>query len=438
MISRWLKTCLLDSLYCLVLTYFSVKGLWRIRRDPAFFRGYWSKIFGCRPQLDDGRPIVWFHAVCVGETLSCRPIIDRVSKERPDLKCVLSVSTPQGMEVAVKEFPDIDIFWAPFDFSWAIKRVFSALRPRCLAIAENDFWSHQLQQAAKTNTPVAVFNTRMNDLEFREHRLTRFLLGSSVQAITWWSVETDEYAQRIQTLYDYSESRLTVTGSLKQNGRISDRNTIEVVALKKQLDVGDDEVVLVAGSTHEPEEQILLDILLELQQIEPKLRLVLAPRDVHRFETVADLVKSKGFACRRLSQPGPETAEKNSVDLIDTIGDLRHAWGLASFAFVGGSLAHHGGHNVIEPASYGLPICFGPHVWNFEQVIKDILNADGAVLVNDASQLKQTLTMWITDPGQATAVGDRARQFVQAHNQSVSLIVDGIHTLLPELHENGC
>lgn len=437
MIARWLKIYFLNSLYCLVLACFSFQGLWRIRRDPTFFRGYWSKIFGCRPNLNDGRPIVWFHVVCVGETLSCRPIIDRLSNERPDLKFVLSVSTPQGMEVAIKEFPDIDIFWAPFDFSWAVRRVFSTLRPCCLAIAENDFWSHQLQQAAKTKTPVAVFNTRMNDPEYREHRLTRFLLRGPVQAINWWSVETDEYAQRIQSLYDFPTSRLTVTGSLKQNGRLSSRNTIEVIALKKQLGFADDDIILVAGSTHEPEERILLDILLELQKIEPRLRLVLAPRDVHRFETVAELVQSKGFACRRLSHPTLGKIDCRSVALIDTIGDLRDIWGLASFAFVGGSMAHHGGHNVVEPASYGLPICFGPHVWNFEQVVQDILNVDGAVLVDDAGQLKNTLSTWINDPGQAAAMGDRARQFVQSHNQSVNLIVEGIHQLLPKASKNG-
>lgn len=424
----------LNLIYLPVLASLLVLSFLRQGLRSELLTGFRERFWGAPPELADKRPAVWFHAVSIGEALLCRPLLVRLSSARPDLQFALSVSTPDGYDVAVRHIPEATVFRAPWDFTWAVRRVFDVLQPRALVIAENDFWPGMLAEARRRDVPLAIFNTRMVRREQVEHRLNAWLLRKGLARARWWGAVSDQDAMWIRRFFGASTAP-EATGSLKFDGMIHERHTNAARQLREDLGFYESDRILVAGSTHSPEEKVLTEVVQRLTPEFPGLKLVLAPRQPRRCEQIAQSLERTGATVVRRSGLDAAGQPSASITLLETAGLLRDVWSIADFAFVGGSLVRHGGQNMAEPASFGVPMCFGPHVGNFQQMADEFLAAEGAVAVQSADDLAACLRDWLVDPEQAMRVGQAAQQLVAARTYPLDATVRGILTALTPMTE---
>jgi 3-deoxy-D-manno-octulosonic-acid transferase len=248
------------------------------------------------------------------------------------------------------------------------------------------------------------------------------------------AAQNEESAERFRAL-GAPQDRVHVTGSLKYDGAPTDRNNPRTVALRTLAGLAEDDVVFLAGSTQEAEEQIAVDIYRRLASEHPRLRLVLVPRHPERFDAVAKLLDAANLPWRRRSglkhilpaEPGAD----GRVLLVDTIGELGAWWGTATIAFVGGSFGSRGGQNMIEPAAYGVAVSFGPNTRNFRDVVASLLAANAAVVVHDADELESFVRRSLDEPAWAAAFGARAQAFVQTQLGATARTVALLETLVP-------
>jgi 3-deoxy-D-manno-octulosonic-acid transferase len=414
--------------------------LYKSATTGKYRRGMWGKVVGKPPKLDGQRPVAWIHAVSVGEVLLLKPLLTRLQVETPGYQWVLSTTTNTGYTVAVEKYPNLPVFYAPLDFSWAVKRVFSTLQPKLLVLTELELWPNLLIEASRREVPVAVVNARIGEQSFHGYRRILPVLRPALRAVRWWGAQTETMADRIRVLTANLPTTVETTGSIKYDGAPSDRNNPKTAELRRLFDIQPDEKVLVAGSTQGDEDRMLLDVFIKLREKHPTLRLILVPRHPERFDAVAEMLKSSGVEFTRRSEanapltpnPSPTRGEGNrSVILVDTIGELSAVWGLADLGYVGGSMGcNRGGQSMIEPAGYGVPICFGPEIWNFQDTVDKLTAADAAVCVENPGELLAVLAAWLDDPAAAKEVGDRARRFIAAQRGAVPASVRALVGLL--------
>jgi len=409
--------------------FFLLSIVWHGRRSEMI-PGFWPRFSGAVPRLADRRPVVWFHAVSVGEALLCRPVLQRLTAERPDLQFALSVSTPDGYAVAHTQIPEAAVFWAPWDFSSAVRRVFDELQPRLMVIAENDFWPQMLAEARRRAVPLAIFNTRMSRREQIEHRWNAWMLRGGLERAAWWGAVSDADANWIRRFFRPTVP-VEVTGSLKFAGTLRHRRDAAAGRLRARLGFAPSDVVLVAGSTHAPEEQLLAAVVQDLSTEFPQLRLVLVPRHPSSGPQVAGMLQSSGALFQRRSDLSESATPADRITLIEATGLLRDLWTISDLAFVGGSLAPRGGQNLAEPAGCGVPMCFGPHLENFQEMAGQFLTAGAAVQVGSRNELRACLHGWLRDPGEAARIGTAAQQLVAGQTAPLEQTVRGLLSVLP-------
>ena len=430
---RWNLLSLALDLICLVI--FAVTAVFavfskRTRRDAlhAFTRNFW----GARGPKLDGRPVVWMHAVSVGEMRICRTVLSQLSEQRPDLQFVVSIGTSDAMSVAHNELPSISLFYIPFDFSWAVRRTFDLLNPVALIIAENDFWAQFLNEAKRRAVPLAIFNTRMSPREQTEHRWNAWLLKPGLKRAAWWGAVSKSDAEWISHFFEVTSPPLEVTGSLKFDGQIRDPRNPGTQELRRTLGYLPTHQILVAGSTHDTEEKLIAAVACRLAKEFPNLRVVIAPRSAIRATDVVEAIRQDDSKVVLNSQAeATRPADAPLITVIDSIGILPVLWGLADIAFVGGSLVRHGGQNMVEPASYGKPVCFGPHVWNFQPIVAQLLAENAARQVQSESELESMIRNWLSNPEEARQVGVRAQAVAISQTEPLRRTVDGILSILP-------
>ena len=399
---------------------------------------------------------VWIHAVSVGEVLQLPGLIKELRRRRPGVRFVLTVGTATGYAVAHRKFPDLPVHRPPLDFTWAVRNAVRRVRPDLLVLVELEVWPNLVRAADAAGVPVAVVNGRLSENSFRGYRRLRPVLRGTFARLSLVAAQTDEYAARFAALGTPAD-RVAVTGSIKYDGVRTDRDDPRVHALRRAFGLHPDEPVLVAGSTGDPEEEIVLDAHARLRPEFPALRLLIVPRHKERFDAVARLVTERGETLLRRSDTagtgdeGPETGETiggvqhptslvsgpsspvppTPVLLLDTLGELSAAWGLATVAFVGGSLNDRGGQNVLEPAGYAAAVLFGPNTRNFRDITDRLLAADAAAVVTDAANLATTAATLLRDGARRTAMGERARDLVLANRGATAETADRLCGLLP-------
>lgn len=407
-----------------LLAVFSV----RIRNDAlhAFKRNFW----GTRGPSLDGRPVVWMHAVSVGEMRICQPLLAYFTDHRPDLQFVLSVGTTDAMTAATRELPGTSLFFAPFDFSWAVRRTFDLVKPVALIISENDFWAQMLNEARRRHVPLAIFNTRMSPREQTEHRWNAWVLRPGLQRTAWWGAVTEDDARWIRHFFDVASPPLEVTGSLKLDGQTRDPQNPRTQELRRNLSFSSEHQIIVAGSTHETEERLIAAVAARLAVEFPNLRLVIVPRSISRAGEILHQLHREHLDV----VIGRDRSLNHAafITILDSLGILQDLWGLADVAFVGGSFVRHGGQNMVEPASYGKPICFGPHTWNFQPIVTQLLNSDAARQVQSEAELESTIRNWLVNKAAAQEIGARAQAVVTSQTKPLRRTINGIRSILPE------
>jgi 3-deoxy-D-manno-octulosonic-acid transferase len=403
----------LNLIYALLLIAAAPWIAWRAWFTGRYREGFRAKLFGQAPLRTGTGPCVWIHAVSVGEVNLVATIIRRLRDERPDAVIFLSTTTKTGYDLARKKYADCTIFYAPLDFTWAVSTALDRVRPSLLILAELEIWPNWIAAAHARDIPIAVINGRLSERSGRGYRRLRWLLAPSFARLSVVAVQNDEYAARFLAL-GAKPTAVHVTGSVKFDGARTDRANAQTRQLAELAGITPDDVVLLAGSTQEPEEAAVLDTYRSLMTEHPRLRLILVPRHPERFESVAKLLDQSDLVWQRRSQlTSPSARHDARILLVDTIGELGAWWGTAQIGFVGGSLGSRGGQNMIEPAAYGTAVCFGPNTQNFRDIVALLLGAQGAEVVRDPVELTAFVRRMLDDPAARESLGQNARQLVE-------------------------
>jgi 3-deoxy-D-manno-octulosonic-acid transferase len=405
---------LLNLFYLLLILVASPWLVYAAVRKGKYREGFAAKLLGRVPRRTSKKTCIWLHAVSVGEVNLLAPLMREIRQHRPDWECVVSTTTATGMALARKKYAGLTVFYCPLDFSWAVTAAVRQIRPDLLVLAELELWPNLVRAARRSGARVAVINGRLSEHSFRGYRRIRPLVASILRRIDLVAVQDETYAGRFRDL-GALPATVHVTGSLKYDGAQTDRGNPGTVKLRRLAGFADDDLVLLAGSTQEPEEAAVLEVYRQLSRTWPKLRLVLVPRHPDRFRAVGRLLDDSGISWQRrteLEDRGPNPAAR--VLLVDVVGELGAWWGTAQIAFVGGSLGNRGGQNMIEPAAYGAAVCFGPNTRNFRDVVSTMLAHDAAVVVADGEQLCRFVRRCLEEPDYAAALGQRARSLVLA------------------------
>ncbi len=402
-----------DLLVCLgALCYLPLYAL-----QGKLHRGLWMRLgrwSASLPARLDGRPVLWVHAVSVGEALAARPFVEALRAAYPAYQLVVSTVTPTGQQVASRWLSsgDLLLYW-PLDVSWVVRRAFDRVRPCALIVLESELWPNALRCCRARGIPVIVINGRISERSFRRYRRLPWLARRLLRHLTLALMQTDEDARRAQAL-GLDAARVRVTGNLKFDGAAAATLSTDAAALRRQLGIAEDAWLLIGGSTHPGEERLLLDLYGRLRQDWPRVRLLLAPRHVERAAEVEALIRAAGHPVLRYSQCAQLAAPiDGTVILVDTIGHLRALYPLATIVVIGGSFITHGGQNPLEASAAGKAAVFGPHMFNFREVVGQLLAAQAAAQVPDGQALLAVCRLWLRQPQQREAMGARARALVE-------------------------
>lgn len=433
---------LANLVYLLALAAISPLLLYRVIRFGRYRRGVREKLWGLSRSraaelgADSGRPVVWIHAVSVGE-VSLLPRLVReleATSDRPQV--VISSSTDTGYDLAVNSLGGDRVFFCPLDFSWAVRRTLDRLRPNALVLAELELWPNLVRLADARNCPVLVINARLSQRSCQGYLKFRWLTGGIFQRLTWVGCQDQASAERFVAC-GAAPDRVAVTGSLKFDNAPGSRDTAEVAARFNWAGIDAWHRVWCVGSTQAGEEAMGLRIYRELAEHHPELRLILVPRHPERFEAVAELITEFGFRIIRRSHDDSQYFdlwEADEVILIDTVGELQHWWGVCHMATVGGSFGDRGGQNMLEPAGYGCAVSFGPDTRNFEEIANRLVEAGAAVRVADEAELQDFIARCLGDSPLADSLGRTARKVIREHQGATDRTLTAIRSQLECRH----
>jgi len=356
-----------------------------------------------------GKPTIWMHAVSVGEVVASSAVVEGLRQEFPSHHVVVSTTTSTGQKLAVQKFGAENVFYFPLDFAFAVRPYIDTLRPELCVIAETEFWPNFLRLAKRRGARIAVINCRISDRSFPGYKRLRFWLPHVLANVDLFLTQTEEDRQRLVEI-GVAEAKARVAGNLKFEVALPSAPAI-VASLRAALGESSAEPaagwpILVCGSTLEDEEAPLLSAFHNILATHPKAVMILAPRHPERFAGVAALVENLGIRMSRRSLWSGEPLA-GGVLLLDTIGELAALYSLATVAFVGGSLVPRGGHNILEPARYGVPIVTGNHYENFRDIVSFFLSRN-AVRVVGLAELPLVFMELIGNEAERTTLGQNA------------------------------
>jgi len=421
----------LDALYLFALVLLSPWLVWRGLRTGRYRNHLGAKLFGrVKVANPERKPVAWFHAVSVGEVHLLGTVVAAFRKRHPDWHIAISSTTDTGLAEAVARFPDCSVFAYPLDFSWACANAIKAVNPAIILLAESEMWPNFLAAAARRNVPVVLFNARQSPRSFKRLKVVAGLARRLLfRHVSLFAAQSQDYAERFQLLGVPAE-KIVVTGSVKYDGATGDKDSPKAKELARLI-VRNNPIIWVAGSTHAPEEEIVLDVWNKVGAGYPDLVLILVPRHPDRFDEAEGLIKKRNFGCVRRSKIVEPLAEVPQIVLLDTVGELGAAWSLAEIGFVGGTFdGKRGGQSMIEPAGYGVPTLFGPHVWNFRDAANRLIEAGGAIMVKDAAELEVKMLELLADPARLREMGERAKALVQEQQGATARTMDAIDGIL--------
>ena len=388
----------------------------------------------------DGEESIWIHAVSVGEALTARALAADLKARYPRLRLYLSTTTLAGQQVARRSLQHVDaVFYFPFDWAFIVRRTLSIVRPRVFVMMETEIWPNLLRVCRARGVKTVLINGRISSRSYPRYRMIRPFFRRVLADVDRFCMQSDESARRIVEL-GAEPSRVTVTGSLKFDSleipaAVSHGKPRERVLRFFRL--SPHRVVLVAGSTVRGEEPAVLRAFSRLKGAVPSAMAILAPRQPERFGEVERLARDAGFVTTRRTDLPIDAEPRADVVVLDTIGELAKLYQVATVVFVGGSLVDHGGHNILEPAIFGKPILFGPHMRNFKEIADAFLANGAAVQVTSDRDLEQAMVSLATDPVRRARLGAAARALVEANRGAKDKTLSVIAEVLPPSGSGG-
>ncbi len=374
---------------------------------------------------------VWIHAVSVGEVSAASILANLWMARRPGLMLVVSTVTATGREVARRSLPlAAGVVYFPLDLPVTVRRALAALKPRLVLLTETEIWPNFLRGCAASKVPVAIINGRISLRSFRGYRLVRPFIRRTLHCVDLFCMQTRTDADRILALGANPE-RVHVVGNLKFDAPPETDGSSLAEQWRQDLKIEGGQPVLVAGSTHAGEEEVLLEAFVRLRREFPDLLLILAPRHPDRLAAVEAVIVANGLTVVRRSALGKGSGQAREVVLLDTIGELCALYAISNVAFVGGSLVPKGGHNLLEPALYGRPVLFGPYMENFAEASEFFVKQGAAIQVTTAEELFRQVARLLRDPVARDRMGRAALEALAAHRGACERTVGLLEQIFP-------
>jgi 3-deoxy-D-manno-octulosonic-acid transferase len=381
----------------------------------------------------DAEPSIWIHAVSVGELLTARPLIAALREKHPSLRIFLSTTTMSAQQLARRNPLDVDgVFYFPFDLGFVVRRTLDLVKPKLFLMMETEIWPNLLRECRRRGVRTAIVNGRLSSRSFPRYRLARGFFRHVLADIDRFCVQSDDARRRFVEIGAPAD-RVTVTGSLKFDslepasaGQARSRE--RVLRYFRFTPV---RPVWVAGSTMKGEEAIVLRVFRRLKASQPSAVLVLAPRHPERFDDVVAMAQQEGFRTVRRSELPIDAEPRADVVVLDTIGELAAVYQVGTLVFVGGSLVPTGGHNILEPAVFGRPVVFGPHMHNFAEIAAAFVAADAGVQVASDGAFEDEVLALMADPVRRARLGAAARALVEANRGAKVKTLEALDLLLP-------
>lgn len=369
---------------------------------------------------------IWIHAVSVGEAQAAEPLIKRLIQGHPDLPVIVTTTTPTGGDRVGKLFGDqVQHLYFPYDLPIALNRFLNHVRPCLLVMMETEIWPNLLHLCKQKGIPTVLANARLSERSARGYGRLGAFSRRVFSDISLVAAQSPADAQRFMGL-GVEPNLVRVTGSIKFDIKLPGSIQEQAEVLRRQWG---DRQVWVAASTHEGEEALALSVHERLRKRYPDALLVLVPRHPERFEVVYNLAKKSDLkVCRRSANQ--QECHEAGVFLGDSMGELPIFLAAADAAFVGGSFVPVGGHNILEPAALGVPVVFGPHMFNFSVISHLFLAEDAASQVANTDELEATLTVWLGDASKRAAVGEAGKRLVEENSGALDRIYGLIEDLL--------
>ncbi len=390
-------------------------------------RGGLAQRFGFFTLPATSAPTLWFHGASAGDLLALAPMMERLRRRLPEARIVVSTMTNTGHLMATERLKDVVdvVLYAPWDTWFSTRRAVAAVKPALLVLEYTEVWPNFIRAAKRAGAKVALTNGRFSARHLGRYRALFSLIENPLHDIDLFLMREADEAGRALEL-GAPPQRVRVTGNTKFDALVSLVEAPEDPALRSALGLRAGAPVLIAGSTHEGEEAMLLAAWQQLRERFPTLTLVLAPRYLERAERVTQLVRDAGWPVARRSKGNAEGAP---VVVLDSIGELARAYRLATLVFVGGSFTSRGGQNILEPAAQGKPVLFGPNMDNFRDSVA-VLVGRGGIQVNDVTHLVRVLSDLLARPESVQSLGELAQQAVRQVSGASDRNVEALSELL--------
>jgi len=415
---------LLDLGYATVGLLASPVLLFKMASDRRY-RHRLGERFGGAPRRDGEKKCIWLHCASVGEVNVAKPLVRELKKRHPEIELNVSTTTMAGRENAEKTWPGARVHYWPFDFGFAVRRAIRRVRPDVIVLIELEVWPNFVRIAERKKIPIVIANGRVSHRAFRRYRRLGWYFRSIFRRLPKVGAQSDGVAQRLVEL-GVPMANVTVTGNLKYDAELAFDPVAARSELRSLWGVKEDERLLVGGSTHDPEETILVETYLQLKAMEPGLRLLIAPRHLERVSDVVELITKAGLTLSRRSQPNPG----GEVLLLDTVGELAKTYAASDVVFIGGTFCARGGQNPLEPAAVGKPIVGGPSVANFQEVVDELAAAGGMRVLAEPADLAHAVLDFVRDPERAKESGAKAKQVLERGKGAVARTMEVIEAVL--------
>lgn len=386
-------------------------------RKGKYAAGFWQRL-GYLPKLEPSeKSLIWMHCVSVGETNAARPLVEKLLETFPDYRLVVSTTTKTGQTLAQEIFANQAeaVFYMPFDWRFSVRRALRQMKPSVVLLMETELWFNFIREAKRSGAAVAIVNGRLSEKSFKRYGLIPKTMRRVLHYVDLALMQGQKDARRLLNL-NVRASKVKVTGNIKFDQNFDETKNDTTDYLRDRFSISKDAPLIIAASTHAPEERLILDAFKTIYKSagENLPRLLIAPRHPERFSEVERLIKETGFDWAKRSEAESSRDETAEIILLDSIGELRAAYPLAEIVFVGGSLIRHGGQSVLEPAIAGRAIVTGFYTMNFEAAVKEFLRENALLQLPEledsaiAGKLAETFFQLLNDTEAREKLGANA------------------------------
>ncbi|HET6420718.1 MAG TPA: 3-deoxy-D-manno-octulosonic acid transferase [Geobacteraceae bacterium] len=401
----------------IITVYYLVKSLKRGR--PTALKSRFGILSADELGKIAGSETIWVHAVSVGETNAVKSLLKALKQTYPQKKVILSNVTETGRSVSLKiAEADLCIYF-PFDFSFAVRKVMDAVKPAAVIIVETEIWPNFLREARRCSIPVILVNGRISDRSYKKYMRLEWVFRRVLANISSFCMQTDEDARRIVAM-GAMPSSVHVTKNLKYDMPVVRLSREKLDLLRKTYRIPASASVFTGGSTHQGEEELVINTYKNLLRNNGNIFLVIAPRHPERAERVAEILRKEDipFKMRSALESQDSALRCGQALLLDTVGELMSLYALSDLVFVGGSMVPVGGHNLLEPASMGVPVLFGPFMNNFREIASLIVRSDAGVQVENEAQMVSSACSLMGDNEKRRDMGINGARILEKNSGS--------------------